>query len=295
MEQKFENIPRLQPFYKFSDSSTPLNERIAVLDFSTVRKWGHGSSALRKGMYCFFLLSKGEAEVTINGYRTILKPRTLACGIPGDLWHWNEISRIEGKFILFEAPFILAGLKGGYTLEPISFLNSESHYPFIPLTERRYHRLAILAEDMEECLTERPVFYDLLRAQLWQFIFLTEKEYVANGNPGRNGGKPNYITLFITLVNDNYWRSHETSFYADKLNITPNYLNKLAKAALGTNAYQYILNRTLSEAKILLRLTDVSVNELSHRLGFETPGYFIRCFKRAEGITPLEYRKKGSL
>lgn len=64
---------------------------------------------------------------------------------------------------------------------------------------------------------------------------------------------------------------------------------------IGINAYDYISSRIMAEAKVLLRLTDITVNELAYRLGFENVNYFIKCFKKSEGVTPGEYQKKGTL
>ena len=281
--------------YKFAFENLPAMERIAVGDFCDMEAMLKESPLLRKSIYCFFLFESGEAEVTVNGYEERLRPHELICGIPNDAWEWKIKKNVNGKFIFFDASFLLAGLKGGYTIEIISCLNQENHYPFIPLSDRRYNRLKLLIEDMEECLSEIPIFYDLLRAQLWQFVFLTEKEYIVNGNPGRRLSNPNYIPTFINLVNRFYNVSHESGFYAEKMNISPNYLNKIVKKALGCSVYDFILNRIISEAKLSLRLTEISVNELAYKLGFESPNYFIRCFKKMEGITPGQYQKRGTL
>lgn len=279
----------------FFDDRLPVDRQILVTDFSEYQEKIIDKEIIRNASYCFFLFEGGKAELEVNDYKEKLRPKELVCGIPGDLWKWKQIRDVKGKFLLFDSSFPLSGLRGGYTLEPISFLNSESHYPFIPLSDRRFERLKMLMDDMEECMRESPVFYDLLRAQLWEFIFLTEKEYLVNGNPGRRVSNPNYIPTFINLVNSYYRQSHETSFYAERMNITPNYLNKIVKKALGVSAFDYILSRTLSEAKILLRLTEINVNEVAYRLGFENPNYFIRCFKKFEGVTPGQYQKQGTL
>ncbi|MCH5347439.1 MAG: helix-turn-helix transcriptional regulator, partial [Muribaculaceae bacterium] len=168
-------------------------------------------------------------------------------------------------------------------------------FPFFRLSEKRFERLRLLVDDMHECLAEQPVFYDLLRAELWQFIFLAEKEYVIDGNQGRKDNNPNYIARFINLVNSNFTSHHDPAFYADKLSITPNYLNKIVKKATGYNTRDYIMNRIMSEASYLLRLTPVNVNQLAERMGFDDPNYFIRCYKKIKGITPREFQKKGTL
>lgn len=272
-----------------------MKERFAVISFEKLQPLFVTKKVVRFGIYCFLLVEDGEVDVCINGMRRTVSPGMLACSIPSDRWEVWGAENVKGRFICFEAPFILAGLKGGYTLEPISFLNSDCHYPFFRLSEKRYGRLRLLTDDMAECVEEKPIFYDLLRAQLWQFIFLAEKEYVIDGNQGRKEENPNFIGRFINLVNNNFTRHHDSGFYAGQLNITPNYLNKIVKKAMGCNVREFILNRLMSEASILLRLTDITTNELAYKLGFEDPNYFIRCYKRIEGMTPREYQKKGTL
>lgn len=281
--------------FKFNSREWPLNQRLCVVASNYSGLPLEQISPYRESFYCFFLVEEGEASVKVNGAEAMVKAPELICGLPGDLWEWKDENRLWGRFICFEAPFILAGLKGGYSLDPISFLNPEQRYPFIPLSECKFQRLKLLVNDMEECMSENPVFYDLLRAQLWQFIFLSEKEYILNGNAGRKLECKNYLMRFMSLVNTHYAQHHDTGFYADQMHITPNYLNKICKTLIDTNARDYILNRILSEAKILLRLTNISVSELSYKLGFENTNYFIKIFKKNEGLTPGDYRRSGTL
>lgn len=280
---------------KFNDASISINERIAIIEFNGEEKMVEETLIYKKAVYCFLLIEGGKVDLEVNAIRKEVSKDTLVCGIPGDTWIWHSKTELKGKFIIFESSFPLAGLKGGYSLEPISYLNSDSHDPFIRLSDKKFKRLKILGEDMKECIEETPVFWDLLRAQLWEFIFLVEKEYMANGQGIRKTDNENRLPEFINLVNKYYRTNHETSFYAEKLNITSNYLNKIVKANLGLSAREFILGRLISEAKILLRLTETNISEIAYNLGFENPNYFIRYFKKIEGITPGEYKKKGTL
>lgn len=281
---------------KFSETDTSIMERIAVFDYDELRTLISNIPIVRCALYCFFIIESGDAEIEINGICKKVGRNELVCALPGDVCIWKAEDNLKGKFILFEGPFLTAVLTGGFTLEPISYLNSTYHYPFIELSERRHRKLLELTYEMTESLEECPVFYDMLRVQLWQFVFLTEKEYIANQNrEGRQSNSPNHISNFINHVNKHFRTAHDAKFYADKMNISPNYLNKIIKKSLGVTPYDYILNHILSEAKILLRLTDISIKELAHQLGFEDANYFIRCFKKVEGITPREYRNRGSL
>ena len=295
MKQLPVTIDKNTDLFMFDSVSVSVNERIAVVDFTEMASLIDSASVLKNAIYCFLLVEGGRAEIEINGIRKRVSKGWLVCGVPGDSWIWHNKSDLKGRFILFEASFPLAGLKGGYSLEPISHINASHHFPFIALSTKRFRQLKFVSENMLECLNDEPVFWDLLRSELWSFIFLSEKEYLSNGNKGRKQEKENRVGEFINLVNKHYLTERTAAFYAKELNISTNYLNKLVKTSVGMSVREVILGRLLSEAKILLRLTEINVNELAYKLGFEDPNYFIRCFKKAEGITPGEYQKLGSL
>ena len=49
--------------------------------------------------------------------------------------------------------------------------------------------------------------------------------------------------------------------------------------------------RKVERAKELLRSTPDSVSAIASALGFLDVSYFVKLFKRFEGVTPLTYRK----
>lgn len=80
--------------------------------------------------------------------------------------------------------------------------------------------------------------------------------------------------------------SLSVAFYIDKF-----YLSKIFKDAYGTTINSYILAKRITQAKRLLRFTDMSVDEIGSRVGMNDANYFSRAFKKIEGISPSEYRK----
>jgi len=48
----------------------------------------------------------------------------------------------------------------------------------------------------------------------------------------------------------------------------------------------------IDEAKDILLKPNKSISEVAYELGFEYPQYFSRLFKKMEGLSPTEYRKK---
>ena len=79
--------------------------------------------------------------------------------------------------------------------------------------------------------------------------------------------------------------------YAELLYITPNHLNALCNDFLGVSAGTLIRDRVILEAKRLLINLDLMVAEIADRLNFSDQSYFIKFFKKYEGITPEKFRK----
>jgi len=62
------------------------------------------------------------------------------------------------------------------------------------------------------------------------------------------------------------------------------------KRELGMSPIEYILNEKIKHAKKLLSNPNIHVNEVSYASGFEDCNYFIRLFKKYEGVTPKQYQ-----
>lgn len=75
------------------------------------------------------------------------------------------------------------------------------------------------------------------------------------------------------------------------INVSKSTLYKCFHEQLGCTVSEYITRRRIKEAEILLRTTDLSVEEISDRVGFSSAAYFTKNFKRENGMTPLKYRK----
>lgn len=81
------------------------------------------------------------------------------------------------------------------------------------------------------------------------------------------------------------------SYFADKCCLTPGYFGQLVKTETGRTAKDFINDRLLISAKEFLNDDQLTVNQISARLGFEYPQDFVRFFKQHTGQTPNEYRK----
>lgn len=63
------------------------------------------------------------------------------------------------------------------------------------------------------------------------------------------------------------------------------------KREFGVNPVEYITSERIKMAKNMLKNSDMQVSQVCFEAGFEDPNYFIRVFKKVEGLTPVQYRK----
>lgn len=60
----------------------------------------------------------------------------------------------------------------------------------------------------------------------------------------------------------------------------------------GVSPINYLISRRIQESRYLLSDTDHSLSQISHMLGFSSPSYFSQSFRKLEGMSPMEYRKR---
>ena len=59
----------------------------------------------------------------------------------------------------------------------------------------------------------------------------------------------------------------------------------------GISPINYMISRRIEESRYLLQETDMSMSQIARILGFSSASYFSQSFRRAEGISPIAYRK----
>lgn len=95
---------------------------------------------------------------------------------------------------------------------------------------------------------------------------------------------------FLTLLYHHYAEWKKPSDYAEKLAISTAHLNDTLKKLTGRTTISIIQEHCVREAERMLYYTDLSVKEISYRLGYTNPSHFIAIFSALKDITPLQYR-----
>ena len=98
-----------------------------------------------------------------------------------------------------------------------------------------------------------------------------------------------FLNKLKEVLNDNITNSiFSSEVFSKKMLMSRMQLHRKLKALTGLSTTEFIRSERLKLAKQLLQTSDLSISEIGYQVGFNTPSYFIKCFKKTYNITPLE-------
>lgn len=95
---------------------------------------------------------------------------------------------------------------------------------------------------------------------------------------------------FLNLARQHFRKERFLDFYADKLDITTKHLSRTVKMQTGTTAVEWLNRFIILEAKVMLRSSNLNIQQIAEELNFPSQSFFGKYFKKATGISPKDYR-----
>lgn len=93
------------------------------------------------------------------------------------------------------------------------------------------------------------------------------------------------------IIKANISNSELTADYlANELCVSRSGLFSKVKEVTGKTPHDLIMEERLDQASFLLETTDKSVSDISYLVGFNSPSYFSKCFTKAKGKSPYNWR-----
>lgn len=141
---------------------------------------------------------------------------------------------------------------------------------------------------LQEPTFRREAIRHLLASLLYYIEYIAQSNMLMN--PVRLTRQEDIFQRFISLVNACSKKERTVNFYADKLCLTPRYLNTVVRQASQQTVMDWINQSIILEAKILLKHGNRLIYQISDELNFPNPSFFCKFFKRMTGMTPHEYQ-----
>lgn len=136
-----------------------------------------------------------------------------------------------------------------------------------------------------------PKLYNILQAALYEIMDINIAGE-ANDKTMRSR-KEELMAKFILAVMQDCTRHRKVEYYANRLCITSKHLSAVVKEISGMTAGKLIDNYVVLEAKMLLKNTDLTIQEIATRLNFPNQSFFGKYFKHSTGLSPSEFRAEN--
>jgi len=243
--------------------------------------------AHRDDHYIFFLLQKGSGSLMIDLQTIDMKTRQLYYILPGQVHHHIRTSKAEGWFLAIDTSLVPAECRNVFE----SKLSLQSPCTLQTALFQQYHNLLTLLQERYAQANEAGFDRLVIRALLQSFLAMAAKAYDDPSEPNQTLSRPAELSRqFKMLMAKNIRAIKSPSGYSSRLNVSQSYLNESVKRITGFSIRYWIQQEILLEAKRLLYYSEFNVKQISYELGYEDPSYFSRFFRRAAGMSALEFR-----
>ena len=150
-------------------------------------------------------------------------------------------------------------------------------------------QLGLDVEAVEEAYRQIP-FFDEDRIQSLSNIATVLVKYILLENmlaPRTTGN----IEKAVAYINENLHRDLSVQSISRSTNLSKTLLYNTFHQRFHCTISGYISARRVERSMDLLRTTDLSMEEISQRVGFSSASYYSKIFKKHIGRSPLQYRK----
>lgn len=120
--------------------------------------------------------------------------------------------------------------------------------------------------------------------ELLEYSYLLYRYYINQLNP--------IIQSAIQYIHQYYPDDISIQEFCAKNKITSAYLGYLFKKETGLFFNNYLTQYRICCSIRLLLDTDLKINEIAQTVGFSSPTYYISCFKKQTGLSPIKYRRQ---
>ena len=100
------------------------------------------------------------------------------------------------------------------------------------------------------------------------------------------------IRKVLVYIDENYTKEITRQMLGDLVCLNPVYLSRLFKEYTGQPIYNYIVDRRIRQAKVLLSDSSAAISDVAAAVGYDNYSYFSRIFKEKTGLSPKEYQQE---
>ena len=240
----------------------------------------------------FAICLRGEVRVTVNLLTHTLRKGNILLVPTHSIIQYHEHSPDFKTYLVGFSPNLLEGIQLK-TLVPLMTEILEN--PLFELSEEdmamiiRGCRYISEKGNQHDHPHRKEIMQHLILSLFYEVSFIFQKQR-SNIIVRQKTHSEEVMENFGKLLGKHYKTERNVEFYADQLCLTPKYLSTMIKKTSGKSVPEWIRFALVMDAKMQLKYSTLTVQQISESLHFPNPSFFGRFFKKYAGVTPLEYR-----
>lgn len=283
----------VKTYQKVNSRKDELSFGISKMETIYTKRNGKIDEPHRHNYYTVLIIhkAKGLHNIDFNSYN--LSNKQIFFVAPGQVHQVIEAEKSFGFSMVFSNQFLIENSIPLSFVESLNLFQNYGQSPPITPNSKQFDAIDNHANQIFKLYNSEENM-KFLSISAFLKLLLIQCNNVCAINPIEldvDTTGENLIRAFKKGVEKHYKTEHSTTFYANKLHITPDHLNRTVKARIGKTAKDYIQTRTITEAKRLLYFTALSNKEIGYELGFNEPAHFSAFFKKHTHISPSNFKK----
>lgn len=251
--------------------------------------------------YEIYYFQAGKVNYLINDriYKLTSGDMILMHGMTLHKAHLEQNDRYERIIIHFDPFYFSQHIQPSYApdlLIPFNKLKNirlSFNEPVRIEIENLLHKLVNLQQSDDSFATERS---HIVLLELMLLIYIQCQQPLQETKQNHHvSTKETHVQNIITYIEEHYQQDVSLQHIQQALHLNKFYLSKSFKEVTGTTIFQYMLERRIYAAKVLLINKSSTITDISYEVGFKHPAHFSRSFKLVTGVTAEQYRKQYSI
>lgn len=104
-----------------------------------------------------------------------------------------------------------------------------------------------------------------------------------------------YIKEALSFIEQNFQSDISVEDIAASCGLNRSYFGKIFRTAIGRTPQDFLINYRMTKAAELLKLSQLSVGDISNAVGYANQLHFSRAFKKVYGISPKNWRNENAV
>lgn len=255
--------------------------------------------AFRHNFYQIALLESGGGNVSSGGKDFDLTSFSLFFIQPGQINQWHVPKDWKGYYISVSEAFYTTALDQFKQLADFPFF--QKFTPAFSLKKAEAEMILEIFQRVNEEYQSPSIYSEsIIKSYLSTILGFCIRFYDREIKDGVNENRQLSLSDRFSRALRDYGQAlgsglvtdHKSvSSFADELAVSPKHLSETVKKATGQSPIDHINRVLIEEAQKLLRTTNMTIKQVGYYLGFSSPSYFNRLFKKIVGTSPAEFRK----